>query len=98
MQNYDYFRRYDDNRLRFSLLITPKSGGRFARMRIKTCDIAEAKLFLTLAMHLYDLAKMENLNPPSKFDGVSKEFRRLMRDVCYLNQCRISLFGIAYRQ
>ena len=55
--------------------------------------LQEAKLFLTLTMHLYDLAKMENL-----IDGVSKEFRRLMRDVCYLNQCRISLFGIAYRQ
>ena len=60
---------------------------------LRLATLQEAKLFLTLAMHLYDLAKMENL-----IDGVSKEFRRLMRDVCYLNQCRISLFGIAYRQ
>ena len=65
---------------------------------LRLATLQEAKLFLTLAMHLYDLAKMENLNPPSKFDGVSKKFRRLMRDVCYLYQCRISLFGIAYRQ
>lgn len=41
LQNYEYFRRYDDNRLRFSLLVTPKSGGRFcAHTRIKACDIA----------------------------------------------------------
>ena len=73
-----------------------ESALRVCALRLAT--LQEAKLLLTLTMHLYDLAKMENLQPPSIFDRFSKELRRLMRDVCYLNQCCISLFGIAHRQ